>query len=329
MTPTKVFSWVCVLFTRRTMIGDVDDMYDGLEALPGTAETCCCRTCWSIPACQLQHLVTAKCHAAAFVGHFLRVSIRNGNVDTTFRDEVLAILFRTRLYVSKPGVSLTVSVGAGLAAAQVKGFRVRDPRVGATMFSDACELDRIQALDLGPWKPFEVCPTWLDSVDCVLDIPTVVCVGTGSGVCSYTSSPIISMAMSKLQTHINSGRVHACLGFDREYTYTDTELTLFQNRLETLYTAHSGSGRYYQSGSSVLAVFEYDLRDHHIPETLVVHYSGNGGGSPDTIILNCGGCDEPCHVVVCPDVCVWTKPAVQALSACSTCVHCSPNRPSR
>ncbi len=266
-------------------------MYDGLEGLPGAR--CSCISCYSPPADTLQYFEREK-HDV--VGHILRIHIRNGGIDTTFRNEVMAGLFRSFITLYHGVDEMVVTVGAGLAAAQAKGFRVRDPRVSAAT-----------SLGVQESEPFRVCPKWLDAADCVLDIPTFA---TSQSVCSIIRSgigcPSIKLdADACLRASMNSGRVHACFGYQMYCTVDPDALawrmfnrtrTTFFDQMLLIYANHDCRAFGAPSPTALnRKTFVYNLRAGHIPETLVVHYPDHGDEYVETISVGDDG--EP-HVLV-------------------------------
>ncbi len=251
-------------------------MYDGLEQ-GLTDETCVCYACERVPSAQSWQYVIGACAA----GHFLRVCIRNGNIDTGFRDEVLAELYRSTVRIVCGRNHIITTVGVGLVAAQAQGFCARDPRVGAASSWNAYNSDQIQALALSPWSSLAVCPKWLDSVDCVLDIPTLLC-GPFALVHDAPSPTIVLLTCSTLDAHITSGRVRTSFGFDRNYGTVPSSVDFKSviRQLATLQTCRSVSWSCAERKS-----FWYDLQAHHIPETLIIHFAGDGSGPIDTITV--------------------------------------------
>lgn len=277
-------------------------MYDGLEALPSDNNTCVFGTCASCAS----HAATVRQYMAysyTAAGHVLRVRILNGNIDPDFRDEVLTELYRSVITVDRGdgATAVAVTVGSGLAAAQIQGFRVRDPRTHNVTSSDKYG-HRVQELS---FVPFRVCPKWLDSADCVLDIPTFAAACTIASA-SIRLAPIVWLrTTATLAAHVLSGRVQTCFGFDRTFNELPP-LSYFSltshSWLASFYTRDTSQQTYMAEFCDGRKTVWYIMHPSHIPETLVVHYEGDERGSVDSITLHWGSQEEPHDVVVCPDV---------------------------
>ncbi len=269
------------------------DMYDGLEARPDGLEalpnTSYCPGCYTCGRCSAIFRSNIDQSGSCVVGHVLRVSIRNGGVDSTVRDEVLALLYRSFIQITLGDERWETTVGAGLAAAHTKGLRVRDPRLGVALVPDVHESEMFS---FSLWKPFKVCPKWADPVDCVLDIPTFLSAATTPCVCgplaSTHTSTIFLDVQEPLHTYIRCGRVKTTFGFGRRYMEVPPLFspTPFRLRLSTVYTKLPRDA--IVGWSPGRRSFEYCLRADHIPEKLVVHYAGNDDMSIATIDLR--GC---------------------------------------
>ncbi len=277
------------------MLEDID-MYVGLET-PSSGEVWVCRCSMCMyPATMSQYLDRMCCVS----GHVLRIAIRDGNIDTAFRDVVLAELYRSFISTKSSyyaceelNHNLLVTVGVGLACAQARGFAVRDPRVAATS-PDAPEVDDdVEAAGYVCSRPLKVCPAWLDPANCMLDIPTLA-----QGIFSRGASgspSVILCPTDRLQGFIDTGRVKTGFGF--AHTFEGVHFVPKSVPCHTCLASMYSKSRAYDDRMN------FNPAGNHVPETLVVHYARNGHESVDTITLYCDGEDEP-HVLACPDVLV-------------------------